>query len=175
MDPRAGEADARRLPRRALAGGFRAGDRRTRDSRGLSAPAPTRYAADRDNRTLPDVRGHFARWRMTRAARCREREPARIRARPSRRTHARASPAGGSTVRTVRRNPWPGRRLERPRLIIPVWFRCAYFRRAPSHRMLTAATLGSVILPCLAAINSATMLTAISCGVMAPISRPIGA
>src|SRR6187200_542530 len=76
MDPRAGEADARRLPRRAPAGGFRAGDRRTPDSRGPWARGPTRYAADRDNRTLPDVRGRFARWRMTRAARCRGREPA---------------------------------------------------------------------------------------------------
>jgi hypothetical protein len=46
---------------------------------------------------------------------------------------------------------------------------------APSQRIVTAATFGSLILPCFTAINSATMLTAISCGVMAPMSRPIGA
>src|SRR5688572_11267973 len=120
MDPRADEVGARRLPRPAPADGFRAGDRRTRDTRGPWARGLTRYAADRDNRTLPGVRGRFARWRRTRAVRCRGREPARKPVRPSRRTHARASPASDSTVRTVRRNPWPGRRLERPRLIIPV-------------------------------------------------------
>jgi hypothetical protein len=37
-----------------------------------------------------------------------------------------------------------------------------YLRRAPSQRIATAATAGSAILPCLTAISSATMLTAIS-------------
>ena len=41
--------------------------------------------------------------------------------------------------------------------------------------MLTASAPAFAIFPCLTAISSATMLTAISCGVMAPMSRPIGA
>ena len=49
------------------------------------------------------------------------------------------------------------------------------FCSAPSQRMVTAATFGSAILPCFTAISSARMLTAISCGVIAPMSRPIGA
>src|SRR5207249_7307470 len=44
-----------------------------------------------------------------------------------------------------------------------------------NHFIDSSAASRLAILPCLTAINSARMLTAISCGVTAPMSRPIGA
>src|SRR5438132_663608 len=43
------------------------------------------------------------------------------------------------------------------------------------HRMDSSAASRLAILPCLTATSSARMLTAISCGVTAPMSSPIGA
>src|SRR5205085_12193798 len=44
---------------------------------------------------------------------------------------------------------------------------CHFIERSPASRL--------AILPCFTAISSARMLTAISCGVTAPMSRPMGA